>query len=249
QLAKTDVMTTMKETTAAMLSTSRNRWQAGLIVAQMAIALLLITGAGLLIRSFSVLMDVQPGFRTDHLLTMNFSLPLQSYADIEKRTRFYNEVIQRLQRLPGVESVGATTDLPFGSGAVPHNFLIEGRPAIAEGSEPEIFNRGVSTDYFRTMNIVVKKGRVFSDTDRKDSFPVVVINEATAREYFSNEDPIGKRVRWARETPTRWMTVVGVVGDIVPSGLDTKETPALYSPFSQESNWWRTWMNIVMRTH
>ena len=214
----------------------------------MSIALVLLIGAGLLIRSFYRLQSVDPGFQTKNLLTMNFTLPLEPYGDIPRRTQFFEQVLERIRNLPGVESVGATSELPFGTGFVNHNFIIEGRPPQTPGTEPEIFNRSVSPDYFRAMLIPVRSGRAFVSQGRKSSLPVAIINESAARQYFRDQNPIGQRIRWAREEEVGWITIVGVAGDINSVGLDASEEPAVYTPFMQEIRFWKTWMNVAVRS-
>jgi putative ABC transport system permease protein len=217
-----------------------------LVVVEMALAVVLLIGAGLLLRSVYQLQNVDPGFNPDRLLTMDFSLPTSTYREIPKRIVFYRQILEKIGALPGVELVAASTDLPFGSNFVPHNFVVEGRP-MDPGTEPEIYYRGISPGYFDTMEIPLLQGRRFTEQDREDAPSVGIINQALARQLFPDEDPIGQRFRWARRETLYWITIVGVAGDVRPFGLDESEQPAVYIPFTQERDWWRTWMHIVAR--
>ena len=213
----------------------------------MALAVVLLIGAGLLLKSLYQLQKVEPGFNHERLLTMQFSLPASSFREIPKRVVFYQRLLQELETLPGVESAAATTELPFGSNFVPHNFVIEGRP-MEPGTEPEIYYRGISPGYLGTMGIPLLKGRRFTEQDREGAPSVGIINEALARELFPNENPIGQRFRWARRSVVYWITIVGVAGDVRPFGLEVAEQAAVYVPFMQERDWWRTWMFVTLKT-
>ncbi|HXV61145.1 MAG TPA: ABC transporter permease, partial [Vicinamibacteria bacterium] len=232
---------------ACLRGSPRHHARSALIVAQVAVAVVLVMGAGLLVKSFYRLLDVDPGFRKDGLVTMDFRLPFPEFREIAKRTSFFDAVLSRLDVIPGVEGVAVITDLPFGGGAVPHNLTIEGR-AFAEGAEPEIYYRGISPDYFEVMGIRLLQGRAFSDEDREGALPVAIVNEAFAKAWLAGESPLEKRIRWARRDEVRWMTIVGVVSDVKPSALDASEVEAVYVPFRQEQDWWRNWMSVTVRS-
>ena len=223
------------------------RFRNGLVVFEMALAVVLLIGAGLLLRSFYQLQEVEPGFNHEKLLTMQFSLPTSNYREIPKRVIFYQRLLEELGALPSVESAAVTTELPFGSNFVPHNFVIEGRP-MDPGTEPEIYYRGISPGYLDTMGIPLLKGRRFTDQDREGAPSIGIINEALARQLFPGEDPIGQRFRWARRSVLYWITIVGVAGDVRPFRLDVAEQAAVYIPFTQERDWWRAWMFVVLKT-
>jgi putative ABC transport system permease protein len=237
----------LKESGRSTGGRTRQRMRNVLATLEVALAIVLLIGAGLLIRSFWVLQSVRPGFRTDHLLTMNITLPLVNYSDIQKRNQFFEQMLERIRNLPGVESAGSSSELPFGTGAIFHNLGFEGR-AMAVGTEPEIYNRSISPDYFRALGITVLQGRSFSVQDQKDSLPVAIVNEKFVRRFFPQETPLGKRIRWAREENPVWITIVGVVSDVKSFGLDLEEEAAVYTPISQEQQFWKTWMNVVVRT-
>ena len=228
----------------------RKRWfTSAMIVTEVALALILLTGAGLLVRTFSHLLSQSPGFNTERLVTFSFSLAQEKYRDISQRSRFFEDVTERLNAMPGVEAVAATTDMPFYPRYfVDHNFIIEGRPEVPLGETPSLVARAVNPGYHRAMNIPLKMGRYLTPDDRADTFPVAVINEAAVRRFFPDEEPIGKRYRWAFSDEVRWITVVGVVGDVRDFGLHRGDRPATYYPFAQEESWWRSWMLYAVRT-
>jgi len=190
----------------------------------------LLIGAGLMLRSFRRLNQVDMGFESQNLLTLRVSLPAAKYPDAEKRRAFFDQLLPRLAALPGVEAVGAISGLPVsfqGGGAT---FQIEGR-AEPNHTTPMTTYRIVSPDYFRTKRIPLVAGRVFTAQDREGTEPVAVISESLARVSWPNEDPIGKRVRWGAANGPQ-MTIVGVVRDVKLHQL-TQVKPQLYMPSAQ----------------
>jgi putative ABC transport system permease protein len=140
-----------------------------------------------------------------------------------------------------------TADLPYGTGRVPHNMTFAGRTMVV-GKEPEIWSRSVSPGYFKLMGMKILQGRGLNITDEKNSLPVILVNQTFAKRYYPDANPIGQRVAWARDNPLHWMTIVGIVSDIKSMGLDLEEEPAVYFTFMQETQFWKTWMNVVIRT-
>ena len=238
----------LKEGGRAVGTPSRGRVRDLLVVAEVALALVLLVGAGLLLQSLHRAQSIDPGFDPGRVVTFNLTPPLERYGDIPKRTRLFEQVLERVAAVPGVESVGATSELPYGMGSVFHNFVIEGRPPLEPGREPEIYSRSVSPGYFRTLGIPLVRGRLLSADDRADSVRVALVNEAAARRHFPGEDPIGRRFAWARAPERIWIQVVGVVGDVRASRLENEEVPAVYTPLAQELRGWKTWMNMAVRT-
>jgi putative ABC transport system permease protein len=232
-------------TRAGSRVSSRQGVRAALMIAEIAMALVLVSGTGLLLRSFSALLAQPLGFEADHLLTGNIKFSAARYRDIGTRTRFFDELERVLESTPGVSAVGLVTEMPIGSDPLMHNLAFEGR-SMEHGTEPEVFYRGISAGYFRALGIPLLRGRAFAATDSATSTPVAIANEAFAREYYNGADVIGKRVRWV--SGPDWITIVGVVPDIRGVSLDTSEVPALYVPYAQERNWWRMWMDVVVRT-
>lgn len=232
---------------SATAGSARQRLRSAFVVAELAIALVLLVGAGLLIKTFWNLRSVAPGFNPERMLTMRVELPEARYKDIPKQTRFRTQTLASINSLPGVEAA-MVSELPLSGDALDHDFLIENRPPIAPGDEPSLQTRSIMGDYFHTMQIPLRAGRDFGPQDFADNAPLVgIANEAMVRTYFKDEDPIGKRVRWARDPQINWITIVGVVGDVKHFGLDLSEAPGLYSPYTQ-INSWKRWMTFVART-
>jgi putative ABC transport system permease protein len=226
---------------------ARQRLRSTFVVVQLAVALILLVGAGLLIKTFWQLRSIETGFNPDRLLTMRIELPETRYKEVAKQTQFRTRVLEGMNSLPGVQAA-MVSELPLSGDSLDHNFLIDGRPPIAPGDEPSLETRSVMGDYFRTMQIPLRAGRYFETQDFADKAPLVgIANETLVRQYFPGEDPLGKRIRWARNPEVQWITIVGVVGDIKHFGLDLPELPGLYSPYTQAAPWKR-WMTLVART-
>jgi len=226
---------------------ARQRLRSTFVVVELAVALVLLVGAGLLIKTFWNLRSVEPGFNPDHLITMRVELPQTRYKEVAPQTRFRKQVLAAMNSLPGVQAA-MVSELPLSGDSLDHEFLIENRPPIAPGDEPSLESRSVIGDYFRVMQIPLQKGRDFGPQDFDEKAPLVgIANEALVRQYFQNEDPLGKRIRWARDSEVQWITIVGVAGDVKHFGLDLPEEPALYSPYTQ-INPWKRWMSVAART-
>jgi predicted permease len=196
-----------------------------LVVFEIALSLVLLIGAGLLSRSFMSLMAVKPGFQPENLLTLDVSLPQYKYKTDSQQANFFQELLSQAESLPGVQSVALTSNLPLSGSSNKNSFGIEGGPAdVAEWADLQL----VSSDYFRTMGIALLKGRPFTAQDKKDAPKVAVINEAMARRFWPDEDPIGKRLLLGNPTG-----IVGVVGNVMHAGLDAPVEPEIYLPFSQ----------------
>src|SRR5262245_4767634 len=211
-------------------SGGRSGLRSALVVAEVALTLVLLIGAGLALRSFLLLNRVDMGFEPRNLLTLRAILPEAKYPNIEKKRAFFEQALKRLEALPGVESVGAISGLPVsfqGGGAT---FQIEGR-AEPNNVTPMTTYRIVSPDYFRTMKIQLVAGRVFNAQDRDGAEPVAVISETLARASWPNENPLGKRVRWGMANGPQ-MTIAGVVKDVKLHQL-RQLMPQLYMPYAQ----------------
>ena len=226
---------------------ARQRLRSTFVIVELAVALVLLVGAGLLIKTFWNLRSVEPGFNPNYLITMRVELPENRYEEVAPQTRFRKEVLAGMNSLPGVQAA-MISELPLSGDSLDHDFLIENRPPIAPGDEPSLETRSVIGDYFKVMQIPLKQGRDFGPQDFDENAPLVgIANETLVRQYFQNEDPLGKRVRWARDPKVHWITIVGVVGDVKHFGLDLPEEPALYSPYTQ-INPWKRWMSVAART-
>jgi len=226
---------------------ARQRLRSTFVVVELAVALVLLVGAGLLVKTFWKLRSVEPGFNPDHLITMRVELPETRYKDVAPQTRFRKQVLAGMNSLPGVQAA-MVSELPLSGDSLNHDFLIEGRPLITPGDEPSVETRSVLGDYFKVMQIPLQRGRDFGPQDFDEKAPFVgIANDTLVRQYFQNEDPLGKRIRWARAPDAQWITIVGVAGDVKHFGLDLPEEPALYTPYTQISPWKR-WMSIAART-
>jgi predicted permease len=205
----------------------RQRLRAALVVGEAALAMVLLVGAGLFLRSFVRLQQENPGFEPRGLMTAMLSLPQTQYSENERRIGFYRALLERLRVLPGARSVGLGVPLPFSGNSSSASFRVEGREAGPGDPGPHGNVRWVTPGYFETMNIPLKNGKTFSDADRADTAPVVVIDENLAQQYWPGQDPIGKHMRrGGGDTP--WSTVVGVVGHIKHSDLATEEEKGTY---------------------
>jgi putative ABC transport system permease protein len=232
---------------SATAGSARQRLRSTFVVVELAVALVLLVGAGLLVKTFWKLSSVEPGFNPDHLITMRVELPETRYKEVAPQTRFRKQVLSGMNSLPGVQAA-MISELPLSGDSLNHDFLIEGRPPIAPGDEPSLETRSILGDYFKVMQIPLRRGRDFGPADFDDHAPLVgIANDALVREYFQNEDPLGKRIRWARDPEIHWITIVGVVGDVKHFGLDLPEESALYTPYTQ-INPWKRWMTIAART-
>jgi putative ABC transport system permease protein len=242
QSAKTDVNEVLKSGGKGSTQ-GKGHLRRFLVVAEVALSLMLFVGAGLLIKSFWQLTRVNPGFNSDHLLTLHVSLPELKYSDDKQVIQFYKELPERLSSLPGVQSVSAVNRLPI-SGGDPHGDLaIDGRP-FGPGEAPGISFRRILPNYFRTMGIPLLQGREFDDRDTGGTPDVVIINQALARRYWPLNDAVGKRIRIGPEGEP-WMTIVGVIGNVNHVGLDSEPDFASYEPHGK-----RPWseMTVVVRT-
>jgi len=228
-------------------SRAQQRVRSALVVGELAVALILLVGAGLLVKTFWKLRNVEPGFAPDHLLTMRVELPETRYQHVNEQTRFRSQAIASINSLPGVQA-SMVSELPLSGDSLNHDFVIEGRPPIAPGDEPSLETRSVLGDYFHVMKIPLRSGRDFQAQDFDQSAPLVgIANDEMVRQYFPNENPLGKRIRWARNPTVQWIEIVGVVGNVKHFGLDLPEEPALYSPYTQ-INPWKRWMAFAVRT-
>jgi len=224
----------------------RHRVRSLLVVSEIALALVLLIGAGLLIKSIWTLRTVDPGFNPENLLTMRIELPETRYKEIPKQIQFRERALEAVSSIPGAQAA-MISELPMTENLM-HNFVIDGRPPMAPGDEPDLETRTVAGDYFRTMGISVVQGRDFTAQDRADTQPVGLVNQSFVREYFPDEDVIGARIAWARGNPRRWMTIVGVVSDVKHYGLNLPELPAFYNTYQQQDQPWKRWSYLAVRT-
>jgi putative ABC transport system permease protein len=226
---------------------SRSPLRSLLVTAEFALALILLAGAGLLIRGFLRLRSVDPGFNPANVITMYLQLPGTRYPQIPLQTNFRRELLSRINEFPGVEAA-MISDLPLAGNYVAHRVLIDGHSMPAVGAEPEVQTLSVMGDYFGVMQIPIRVGHDFSAMDREGQPRVAIVNEAFVRQLLPGQNPIGLRIDWARSNPHEWMTIIGVAGDVKHSGLNQPVDPAVYAPFSQNDEAWRKFMTLVIRT-
>jgi putative ABC transport system permease protein len=228
-------------------SVRSHRLRFAFVVSQFALSLVLLVGAGLLIRSFAELRAVQPGFEARGVVTFWQALPKARYGEVNQQTQFFDQLLAKLTSLPGIKNAGMVSPLPFSNNEQGRTFTIVGQPAPAQGMEPSASLLTTDGAYFRTMRIPLKRGRVFEARDRADSTPVVMLNETFAQKYFPNENPIGQRLdiggRVAEGKPA--CEIVGVVGAAKHGSLAEPDTPEFYLPFAQNPD---RYMDLVVRT-
>jgi putative ABC transport system permease protein len=245
QASQTRISEWLKEGGRISAGTASRRMRSVLVIAEVTLAVVLVIGAGLLIRSFVRLMEINPGFKPDHLLTAGIRLPSSRYKDDAQISAFTTDIIAKVQELPGVVSAATVNSLPIDGFSATTEFFIEGRPHPASISESNFGGqRVISPDYFATMGIPLIQGRGITDDDRLGSAKVVVISEALAHRYFGDEDPLQKRIK-IDSKGSAWSTIVGVVGDVRHGGLAKEPGPEFYLPQAQE-NW--NVMALVVRS-
>jgi predicted permease len=217
----------------------RNKIRNTLVVAEVALALVLLIGAGLLMKSYARVQSVNPGFNPRDVLTMEISLPDlkypgSSYLGGAGTVNFFEEAVRRVSNLPGVQAAGITSVLPLSGTNGDSSFEMEGAPLHGGGPGPDEEIRIVGPDYMRVLQVPLRQGRFFDAGDTAQSPPVVIINQALARKYFKNADALGKRITFddPKHNP-KWVTIVGIVGDIRHRGLDADPQPEYYVPHSQ----------------
>jgi putative ABC transport system permease protein len=234
QAARVDLNQTLKVSTSGLIS-SGHRAQVGraFIVVEVALALILLIGAGLLLQSFARLGLVQMGLQTERLLTARVTLPEVAYPNPEKIAGFYERLIARLRVGAGVRAASITFPLPMSGARSTTSFDLAEHP-LPESRQPNAWARLVGSDYFQTMGIPLVRGRFFADTDRLESKPVVIVNERFAQKYFSGQDPVGKQMKptWA-DHPAQMREIVGVVGNAKHLSLQEDFAPEMYLPIAQ----------------
>ncbi|HEY6271767.1 MAG TPA: ABC transporter permease [Terriglobales bacterium] len=234
QGSKTDLTEALKEgARGASEGVQRSRVRSTLVVGEVAIAMVLLVGAGLLMKSFVRLERVDPGFKADHVLT--FGLQPPSTYDIGRRQQFFRQVVARIHSSPGVRSASAVTPLPLGGDEADCGFQIEGSP-VPEASAPNTHYTAAEPDYFRTMGIPFLQGRDFTPRDDLETTPVIIINQTLAELFFPGQNPIGQRIKPGigngyNEPPMR--EIVGVVGDVKPVRLNGPRSAQVYVPMAQ----------------
>jgi len=248
QASRGNVYDTLKDGGRSGQGGARGRLRSSLIVAEMALALMLLVGAGLLMRSFWQLQQVSPGFQPQGVLSLMVSLPGHKYKEPPQRVNFFDQLLPQLKALPGVQSVGASSVIPMSGTNSSGSFQIEGRQIPQGQSSPHGDRWQAAGDYFETMKIPLVRGRYFTAQDTPNSLGVAIIDETMARKYWPNEDPLGKRISFERDDQgqPRWREIVGLVGHAKHRNLEGESRVQYYIPYVQRPN--STSMFLVLRT-
>ncbi|MBO0859499.1 MAG: ABC transporter permease [Chloracidobacterium sp.] len=236
QTSKVNLNEALKEGASGGSGANRHQMLRLLVVTEVALSLILLIGAGLMMRSFMRLQGVNPGFNPENLLTLRVDLPGAKYDTPEKSRAFFKGLLERVSALPGAQAAGAAWRLPLAGGGRRTPLTVEGFPVLP-GGQGSLVNYCVSApNYFYAMGIPILKGRDFTGADARDSMKVAIIDEQVAREFWPNESPLGKRVRFeAREENDPWHTIVGVVGAVKHNSLKLERTKTVYVPHAQDS--------------
>jgi predicted permease len=222
-----------------------NRTRSVLVISEVALSLVLLVGAGLMIRSLSQLRNVDPGMDSHNVLTLSVGLTSAKYTQPIQRLSFYDQLFQRLRSLPGIESVGAIDSLPLSDGGSTQPVAIEGRPVVPMAEQPEVAVRCIEPSFFQTLRVPLLQGRAFDSSDIESRPAVVVLSESMAKRFWPGENPIGKHLKMTF-FPEKSREVIGVVGDIKQNGLNVAEPAAtLYIPLAQFAF---PYMSLVVRT-
>jgi putative ABC transport system permease protein len=241
-----DVNEALKESGRDAGGWRRNRVRSFLVVAEVALSLVLLVGAGLLLKSFVRLREINPGFKPEPVLTYSVALPTAQYGTPAEQTRFFQQLLTQTASAPGVNATGAIFPLPFSGDNARGNFEIEGQPAN-QGDAPSALSYIISPDYLRALDIPLRKGRGFSERDTASAPRVVLINETLARRYFAGTDPIGRHLvvsSIADLDKPATCEIVGVVGDVKHDGLDAEPEAEYYLPYQQST---LPFMTLVVR--
>jgi putative ABC transport system permease protein len=246
--SRTNVSESLKESGRSSVSRARGRLRGALVVAEISLALVLLVGAGLLVKNFQGLLNVNESYSPQTLLTMNLKLPETQYAKPATRLAFHEHVLERLSSAPGVQSASLVSDVPYsnGGGLPTDDFSIGGRPPAQRGERIEAIIETITPNYFGVLNIALRDGRLLTEADGAEATPVTVISESLARRYFPNENPLGKHIKVGKTDSDRpWMTVVGVVNDVHYMWIVKENFPTIYRSFRQAPPYFTS---IMLRT-
>ena len=247
--SRANISESLKESgRGSTVSRARGRLRGALVVTEISLALILLVGAGLLVKNFQGLLNVNESYAPRTLLTLNLTLPDTQYAAPAARLAFHEQVLQRLNAVPGVQSAAFVTHVPYanGGGVDADVFSVEGRPPAQRGELRNAIIETATPSYFKLLNIALREGRTLSDTDGAEALPVAVISESLAQRYFPGENPLNKRIKIGNEDSTRpWMTIVGVVNDVHYSWINKEEIPTIYRAVRQAPPYYTT---IAVRT-
>ena len=248
QVSRIDLNSVLKEGGRGSPGPRRGSMRNLLVIGEVALALILLVGSGLLLESFAKLRGVDPGFRADHVLTVRVDAPITKYGDFTKRSAFFQRVLERVRALPGVEAAGLTSALPLTWDGGTNGFILEGvapRPDVTWDAN----NRVVSPGYFEAMRIPLRRGRLLQESDGPDAPPVAVINETMARKFWPNQDALGKRFKFGDPgDKTPWLSIVGIVGDVRQMRLNEPPRQEMYFSYWQAKDNWMVPRDLAIRT-
>ncbi len=246
--SRTNVSESLKESGRSSVSRARGHLRGALVVAEISLALVLLVGAGLLVKNFQGLLNVNESYSPQTLLTMNLKLPETQYAKPAARLAFHEHVLERLRSVPGVQSASLVSDVPYsnGGGLPTDDFSIGGRPPAQRGERIEAIIETITPNYFGVLNIALRGGRLLTEADGAETTPVAVISKSLARRYFPNENPLGKHIKVGKTDSDRpWMTVVGIVNDVHYMWIVKENFPTIYRSFRQAPPYFTS---IMLRT-
>ncbi len=216
---------------------ARNKLRNALVIAEVALAVVLVTASGLMFRSFLQLQRVNPGFTPGNLVTLELELPEATYKVDQQQRNFQQQLLQKVRAVPGVTNVATVDNLPFSGNAFNSSFMVEGRPVPPVTERPRAYYRVVSPDYFSTMGIQMIRGNQFTDRDTAEVPGVAIINDVAAKKFWPGEEPIGKKIKRGRpESKNPWVTIVGIVSSGAQNSLRESAQPEIYTPYLQNTS-------------
>ena len=231
-MAKTDLMAALRDGGRGnAIGFRRNRLRSVLVVGEVALALVLLSGAGLLMRSFYHLQSMDPGFDPHDVLTFRTNLPAAKYKSDEAQAAFYQRALERIRSLPGVTAAGAAQIFPLAGDDYILSFVQLGKPPVPVGNQPSAAYYAATPGYFRALRIPITRGRDFTEHDNAAAPPVAIISESMARQFYANENPLGQRIQMGNGSKPA--EIVGVAGDVRDQELEAKGRPAVYEPAAQ----------------
>ena len=245
-----DLQATLRSAGSRSGRRAHGRLRSGLLVAEVALAVILLVGAGLLLRSAVALQTQDYGFDRENIMTVSMNLDAARYPNgTPQQVEWFGRLLERVEALPGVIGAAGSSDMPAGFGSMTFSYAIEGRPSnTPSGREEDQPLRIVTPGYFETLRIPVLDGRVFSEQDDANGLPVVVVNQALADRHWPNGGAVGQRINFRPEEEQPWFEIIGVVGDTRHYGVDEEPTPAVYMAHAQKLWDWVSWLNIMVRT-
>jgi predicted permease len=247
RLVRQDLRDVLKEGVRTGSGLGKVRFRSALVVAEVGLALALLVGAGLTVRSFSKISGTSPGLDPENVLVVEVNLPEVGYPESAERTTFFTQLLDRARRLPGVISAATSYNVPLGPGGWQNGYHVEGQPPEESGQYNFSEVNAISTAYFETMGVPVLRGREFTRQDDESATAVIVVDEEMVRRYWPDEDPIGKRVKWGGfRSGNSWMEVVGVVGHVKVNGVVNQSLPQIYVPHWQDND---NGYFLVVKTH